>query len=294
MYPVYKLIRAINRQYPNNGFISAVDVTEELNDGLIPEDFRDLLNETIQEIYHDIAIDEMFSFPTVPGQREYALPEDCDLRDIQEVTRTFAIKPYGPPPPPPPGPVPPEQRTCAVMFDANTGTGEMEPEVVDYGTQYVLPACTFTPPAGKTFSGWGVDGADRLYDAGEAIDVFTDITVSANWVPNELKVTIAPEGGTSILHVKMFSEDEERVYILQNGATFTLLHAPYGDPLGNVYEILEAYDETGTTKLGDYRDLVFYEDTLIAIPVVVPDPPQPIPPTEETVPVVDSDEEQPL
>ncbi len=276
MYPVYKLIRAINRQYPNNGFISAVDVTEETNDGLIPEDFRDLLNETIQEIYHDIAIDEMFSFPTVPGQKEYALPEDCDLRDIQEVVRTFARKPYGPPPPPPPGPVPPEQRTCAVMFDANTGTGEMEPEVVDYGTQYVLPACTFTPPEGKTFVGWGVDGTERLYDVGEAIDVYTDTTVTATWRKNELKITIAPEGGTSILHVKMFSEDEERVYTLQDGATFILLHAPYGDPLGDVYEILEAYDETGTTKLGDYRDLVFYEDTLIAIPVVVPDPEDPI------------------
>ena len=76
------------------------------------------------------------------------------------------------------------------MFDANTGTGVMEPVVVDYGTQYVLPACTFIPPIGKEFAGWGVDGSEyaqppKLYDVGEAIDVFTDVTVSAIWKQTE-------------------------------------------------------------------------------------------------------------
>lgn len=293
MYPVYKLIRAINRQYPNNGFISAVDVTEETNDGLIPEDFRDLLNETIQEIYHDIAIDEMFSFPTVPGQREYALPEDCDLRDIQEVTRTFAVKPFGPPPPPAPPPVPPEQRTCAIMFDANRGTGSMEPVVVDYESQYVFPDNSFIPPAGERFTGWGVDGSEYaepkvIYQPGEAITVYTDITVSAVWEPQELKVSIAPEGGVGVLHVKLFTEDEMRTYTLQNGQMFILLHAPYGKPLGDVYEVLEMYDETETTKLGDYRDQVFYEDTIIAVPIAEADPEEPI---DDAEPVVNPDDE---
>lgn len=288
-YPVYKLIRAINRQYPNNGFISAVDVTEETNDGLIPEDFRDLLNETIQEIYHNIAIDEVYSFPTVPGQNEYALPEDCDLRDIQEVVRTYARKPFGVWGGPGPCPCPGGERTFAIMFDANRGTGEMEPVVVNQGTQYVLPACTFTPPTGKEFAGWGVDGSEyaeppKIYDVGEAIDVNTDVTVSAIWTDvqeppeqTELKVTIVPEGGTGVLHVKLFTEELERVYELQDGQEFELNHAPYGEPLGNVYEVLEMYDSTGTTKIGDYRDLVFYENTVIAVPVAEVDPEVPIP-----------------
>lgn len=122
MYPAYKLIRSINRTYPNNGFINAVDVNEETYEGMIiDEDFRDIINECLQEVYKDVAIEEEFSFPTVPGQNQYVLPDDCDLRDVVEVTRTggpgFNHPPLGfippietivegtpPPPPPPPDP----------------------------------------------------------------------------------------------------------------------------------------------------------------------------------------------
>lgn len=119
MYPAYKLIRTINRQYPNNGFINFVDANEEsYHNMIIDEDFRDIINECLQEIYKDIAIEEMWSFKTVAGQNQYVLPEDCDLRDICEVTRTGIIShpPVGPvepiemivdgtmPPPPMPDP----------------------------------------------------------------------------------------------------------------------------------------------------------------------------------------------
>lgn len=123
MYPAYKLIRSINRQYPNNGFINAVSVDEETyTDSLIPEDFRDIINECLLEIYKDVAIEEVFSFPTVPGQNQYVLPDDCDLRNVCEVTRTggwghhLPIGPVAPieeivegempTPPPPPYPMP--------------------------------------------------------------------------------------------------------------------------------------------------------------------------------------------
>ena len=102
-YPVYKLLRQVNRQYPNNGFINYVDVNEDIYPNMIvDEDMRDIINECLQEIYKDVALDEVFSFPTVPGQVEYALPEDCDLRDIQEVTRwgyNANHRPLGPVPP---------------------------------------------------------------------------------------------------------------------------------------------------------------------------------------------------
>ena len=137
MYPAYKLIRSINRQYPNNGFINAVSVDEETyryddqgdplpeeRRDIIDEDVRDIINECLFEIYKDVAIEEVFSFPTVPGQNQYALPDDCDLRDVVEVTRTGGwgdfmpvgyVKPIEeivegelPPPDPPPehGPYP--------------------------------------------------------------------------------------------------------------------------------------------------------------------------------------------
>lgn len=174
MYPAYKLIRAINRQYPNNGFINAVDVTENTFDGIIPEDFRDILNECIRDVYQDIAIDEIYSFPTVPGQREYELPLDCDLRDIQEVVRK------GMPPPPPVfhGPTP-EQKTFAIMFDANGGLGSMEPIVVDAGNQFVLPANPFIAPDGYEFGGWLLGG--EVYEPGYGITVTQDVILSAYW-----------------------------------------------------------------------------------------------------------------
>ena len=294
MYPVYKLIRAINRQYPNNGFISAVDVTEETNDGLIPEDFRDLLNETIQEIYHDIAIDEIFSFPTVPGQKEYALPEDRDLRDIQEVVRTFARRPYGPPPPHP-GPVPPEQRTCAMMFDANGGTGEMEPVVVNYGTQYVLPDCTFTPPEGKTFIGWGVDGSEyaeppKIYEPGEAIDAYTDTTISAVWEEKKYHVTIyiVTYNGIGYLHHKLWNEPEEKTRLVYDGMPFEF-DIEENMPISSMFEVLSVYDDLDTNLCLDATSRVITEDTDIGVAV-----PTTIPEEEPAEPIGEPDPEEPL
>jgi hypothetical protein len=174
-YPIYKLLRAVNRQYPNNGFINYVDVREDMyNHELIDEDLRDLINETIQEVYKDVAIDEVWSFPTVPGQNQYVLPEDCDLRDIQEVTRTFVgcrgplRPPFGPVPGPiPPGPDPQHDKT--VVFSINPLQGTMTSE---HGTQtsagtieyyiedggYLTEIPTVTVASGYIFLGWSLDG----------------------------------------------------------------------------------------------------------------------------------------
>ena len=196
MYPVYKLIRAINRQYPNNGFISAVDVTEELNDGLIPEDFRDILNECIQDVYKDVAVDEVWTFPTVPGQKEYSLPEDCDLRDIQEVVRKYT-RPVPPPPPPLKTHCEINAPTCEITYTpvaraqdgedvGISGTGEMAPEEIVLGSEYTFPESTFTPPTGMEFDGWRIFDKDyyhqnRVYDVGDTITIYADLTVSAVW-----------------------------------------------------------------------------------------------------------------
>lgn len=185
-YPVYKLLRAINRQYPNNGFINYVDVNEETTNGIIDEDLRDLINEALQETYINIALDEVYSFPTVPGQKEYSLPEDCDLRDIQEVTRTFR----GPcrPMPPPPGPAP-LPTIFTVTFYANGGTGTMEPIEAQFGEEITLPACTFAAPTGHEFDGYEIDG--ETYAAGDTYVVNKDTTVTALWEAGMYTVTFS-------------------------------------------------------------------------------------------------------
>ena len=183
-YPVYKLIRAVNRQYPNNGFINYVDVKEDMYrdkeepyTDIIDEDLRDLINEAIQEVYIHIARDEVFSFPTVPGQKEYSLPEDCDLRDIQEVTRTFYDRrgPLVPPPPIPDGEI------YIVSFYPNGGSGYMPSIKVNAGTTIILPTCEFTPPdESMSFFFWRDENGDR-FNPGEDVVVYGDMSFTAVW-----------------------------------------------------------------------------------------------------------------
>jgi len=185
-YPVYKLIRAVNRQYPNNGFIDYVDVREDMYrdkeepyTDIIDEDLRDLINEAIHETYIDIARDEVYSFPTVPGQNQYVLPDDCDLRDIQEVTRTYGGGPRPFPPPPPPPPRPDEKVT--ISFKPNGGTGSMPNMTADLYSIVVLPSCDYTPPAGRgDFLCWQ-DEDENNYEAGEEYIVVSDMTFKAIW-----------------------------------------------------------------------------------------------------------------
>lgn len=193
-YPVYKLLRAVNRQYPNNGFINYVDVTEDIYDSnerqLIDEDLRDLINEALQETYINIARDEVWSFPTVPGQREYALPEDCDLRDIQEVTRTFCQH-RGPMMP---GPVPGPDVVFSLTFYPNGGTGVMEPIEANIGETITLPGCTFTAPGEDPFTGWNI--GEKIYQPGDEISMYADMIATAVWgtqVPEyQVRFTVNP------------------------------------------------------------------------------------------------------
>ena len=64
--------------------------------------------------------------------------------------------------------------TYTVSFDANGGEGTMPSKTVNAGAIYKLPACTFTPPVGKEFKAWEVNGVEKT--------VGTDITINADTV----------------------------------------------------------------------------------------------------------------
>ena len=68
--------------------------------------------------------------------------------------------------------------TYTVTFDANSGTGTMNP-VTGISGEYELPACTFTAPSGKKFKAWSVGGAEKA--VGDKITVTADTTVTAVW-----------------------------------------------------------------------------------------------------------------
>ncbi len=68
-----------------------------------------------------------------------------------------------------------EKPSFTVTFEANGGTGVMDPVKVYEGDAFILPACGFTAPNGKTFDSWD-KGA-----VGESITVTANISVTAKW-----------------------------------------------------------------------------------------------------------------
>ena len=77
------------------------------------------------------------------------------------------------PEPPTPG------EKVTITFDANGGEGTMADVTKNKGDSFTLPACTFTPPAGKEFKAWQVDGTEK--NVGDNIEVNGDINIKAVW-----------------------------------------------------------------------------------------------------------------
>lgn len=63
-----------------------------------------------------------------------------------------------------------------IKFNANGGTGSMADVKQDKGSEYTLPACTFTAPQGKVFKGWSLDKSATVTKITAA-----DVTVYALW-----------------------------------------------------------------------------------------------------------------
>ena len=93
---------------------------------------------------------------------------------------------------------PPAPTEFIVTFNANGGTGSMEPVTVEEGSRYPLPACGFIPPVNMQFSGWALSAGGSVIADG-AIMVTSNITLYAIWEPvpvNEFVVFFDGNGGT--------------------------------------------------------------------------------------------------
>ena len=88
--------------------------------------------------------------------------------------------------------------TFTITFNANGGTGSMEPVTVEEGSRYPLPVCGFTAPVNMQFSGWALSAGGSVIADG-AIMVTSNITLYALWEPvpvNEFVVFFDGNGGT--------------------------------------------------------------------------------------------------
>ena len=72
-------------------------------------------------------------------------------------------------------------QTYTVSFNNNGGSGSMS-NVTNVSGSYTLPACTFTAPSGKTFSGWKANNAGDLIAVGGSYTVSANVTFYAQWV----------------------------------------------------------------------------------------------------------------
>ena len=115
---------------------------------------------------------------------------------------------------------PPAPGKVNVIFNANGGSGTMAPKQVEKDSEYTLPVCGFTAPAGKEFDKWKVvvgSGVEVEKKPGESVIASDNITVTAIWKESaapptpetKVKVTFNANGGTGTmdaLEVKKNSE----------------------------------------------------------------------------------------
>ncbi len=79
------------------------------------------------------------------------------------VTATFRRNPY----------------KSIISFDPNGGSGVMKNQEVYNGYQYRIPNCEFTPPPGKEFLNWTING--YTYTPGTVVTINQDYTLKAQW-----------------------------------------------------------------------------------------------------------------
>ena len=69
--------------------------------------------------------------------------------------------------------------TCAVTFDANGGTGEMDCKTVSVDAEFTFPKCRFIAPEGKEFSAWMI--GEIAYEIGDTVTISEDTVIKAVW-----------------------------------------------------------------------------------------------------------------
>ena len=114
----------------------------------------------------------------------------------------------------------PSVQTSTVSFAANGGSGSMNAVAVSTGSSYVLPACGFTAPSGKTFAGWQV--GSTTYQAGSSIPISADTTVTAVWAQIIRTVTYDANGGSGSMNI----------VTVNDGGTLTLPACGFTAPSG--------------------------------------------------------------
>ena len=155
-----------------------------------------------------------------------------------------------------------------VSFDANGGTGEMEPATVNADTEYTAPECAFTAPDGQEFDCWTNADGSETYPAGTNLGLLAgDTTLYAKWKDIEpapvthFTVSFDANGGTG----EMASADVDA------DAEYTVPASTFTAPSGKVFDSWNtAADGTGTKYMPQDAPAIHENMTLFAQWVAAP------------------------
>ena len=98
-----------------------------------------------------------------------------------------------------------ELNTYTVTFDANGGTGTMEPQIFTHGVSQELSPQNFTL-VGHNFIGWAmIDDGEKVYSDTESIQITSNINLFAMWEPKTYTVRFDSNGGTGTMNEMSFT-----------------------------------------------------------------------------------------
>ncbi|MDO5773214.1 MAG: leucine-rich repeat protein [Spirochaetales bacterium] len=146
--------------------------------------------------------------------------------------------------------------TYTVTFDANGGTGEMNQQTAESGTEIELPESTFTKE-GYIFAGWATSAdGDVSYSDKAKITVTGNITLYAKW---------GMTAAAAIDEIKNFKSSEEHTVTVAGTITADDLTAIKEAINGNANKPKIILDLGGTTGLTEIPSMAFYNCYLISV-----------------------------
>ena len=108
-----------------------------------------------------------------------------------------------------------------ISFNPGDGSGSMADVKVDKDSNYSLPACKFTAPAGKEFKAWEVGGVEKA--VGDSITVNADTKVKALWKDKAVTPGTNPSDNPMTRELDVMTESQNDINTLAKGNQLTYI-----------------------------------------------------------------------
>lgn len=109
-------------------------------------------------------------------------------------------------------PARPENTVLVTIQDADGGTGESMTYLLQSGSEFVMPECSYTAPENMVFDCWvDVNNSEITYDAGEKVSFTADTTFKPQWKTKPPVITVKTDtdvGATfGVIELEELTED---------------------------------------------------------------------------------------